>query len=425
MFMFVFSYSLNGAVSVQALSSEKMKLHLSVLGHKEQLADAVETIVTDLTCAQEKHNGFAVSVDWLDTLPKKHYITTKAQEHVPLVVFLTHDQKHNSFEWRLYTSALGTMKTSKRILSQDAGMQTLAHHTAQSLWQTLTGRPGMFMTKLSYCKRVDRKKENDYSLLVGSPFVRGTTHDAQVVSSGALMAPRWNNSVEHPLILYSQVTPENVRLISTTLTGKKALVSNFEGLNMLPSFSADGSRVVYCLSRDGSSQLYSYELDPQTGKGQLFRLTHNSGNNVSPLLLDNGDIVFCSDYQRKSPQICYYHHGTKEIERITDGGYCSTPAYCKKTNTIAYAKLTNGVMQLWVYDCAHKQHKQLTFDQGDKEECSWSPCGTYLAYSVETKQTSRIAVKNCVTGEQFYKTSVNDYCVFPCWSPEFHQELFT
>lgn len=412
-----------GEVAVVASQQGKMKLHIATIDDQKKLDHVLETIMTDLSCPLQKKAGFAISTELLTSAPSTKYIKQWTEKDVPLLIFLSYDPRHDACEWRMYSTVNARMKTSKRVFRMGMSDATWGHAIAQTLWEALTGQPGIFMTKLAYCKRVHKHRDNNYMLLVGSPFQLGTQHDVVLVKRGAIMAPRWNNSIEHPLLLYSEATPENVRLVSTSMRGKRSLVSNFDGLNMLPSVAADGSKVIYCLSRDGSSQLYSYHPDITTGKMQLYRLTHNNGNNVSPVLLDNGDIVFCSDFQRTSPQICYYQAATKTIERITDGGYCSSPAYCPITKKIAYIKVIDGVMQVCVYDCTSREHTQLTFDQGDKDECTWSPCGNYIAYSLEAHGTSRIAVKNCITGEQFFKTSDHDYCIFPCWSPCFASDI--
>ena len=91
----------------------------------------------------------------------------------------------------------------------------------------------------------------------------------------------------------------------SNLKGNKKLVSNFEGSTLLPSFSFDGNRVVYCASHNGTSQIYYTSVDTETQKPITTRITQNSGNNTSPILTDKGDVIFCSDFQTGTPQIYY------------------------------------------------------------------------------------------------------------------------
>ena len=51
------------------------------------------------------------------------------------------------------------------------------------------------------------------------------------------LAPRWNGKKLDPLILYSEYTPSNLRLMVSDLKGNKQVATSFDGLNMLPEFS--------------------------------------------------------------------------------------------------------------------------------------------------------------------------------------------
>lgn len=141
------------------------------------------------------------------------------------------------------------------------------------------------------------------------------------------------------------------------------------------------------------------------------------GNNISPSISANGKIIyFCSDFKTGRPQIYSYNLERKEFKRITGGGYCASPSYSNKRNALAYAKMINGAMQLFLYDIKTKLHMQLTSNYGNKEECSWSPCGNYLIFSVERSNTSRIAMLNLLTQKLSYLTPIVDRCSYPAWS---------
>ena len=106
----------------------------------------------------------------------------------------------------------------------------------------------------------------------------------------------------------------------------------------------------------------------------------------------------------------------QKLTRITKDGYCVSPTFCPARNQVAYAKMVHGVMQLFSYDCATQEHTQLTFDGAQKEECIWSPCGTFLLCPVDTGKTSRIAFFNTITREYKYLTPAQAHCSCPAWS---------
>jgi Tol biopolymer transport system component len=199
---------------------------------------------------------------------------------------------------------------------------------------------------------------------------------------------------------------------------KRRIISNFDGLNMSPAFSKDGKKAVYSASRaDGSCQLYYYDAV------SFYKLTHNEGNNISPSISDDGKkIYFCSDYETGLPQIYMYHTITSALERITDGvGYCTSPCYSSKRSQLVYARMVQGIMQLFLYDEHSKKHSQLTFDEGSKEESVWSPCGNYLLYSVQKGRVSHLISWHMYTNKKQLITSMQDNCAYPAWSGKYKQ----
>ena len=185
---------------------------------------------------------------------------------------------------------------------------------------------------------------------------------------------------------------------------------------MLPSFSSDGQNVVYCATHQGTSQLYRCSMDKKNKRKVCERFTHNKGNNTSPNLRDNGDVIFCSDFETRTPQIYYLHHERTCLERLTQSGYCASPSFSEKNGKIAYHMLLGNSMQVFTYDLTTKEKKQITFTPDNKDECCWSPCGNYLAYSVENGKSSRIAIFNMITQEETFITDDKVRCSYPTWS---------
>jgi tol-pal system beta propeller repeat protein TolB len=245
------------------------------------------------------------------------------------------------------------------------------------------------------------------------------THEQMIVNTPTInIAPRWNHDRRHPLVFYSDYTPTNVRLKMASLDKKSMIASDFDGLNMIPAFCEDGTKVVYCASRgDGSCQIYYCDKDT------FKNITHNYGNNVSPSLSADGKLVFfCSDYELKTPQLYVHNVETNSTERLTKGGYAVSPRYSSQANKVAYAQRIDGIMQLFTYDVASKTHEQLTFDSLNKQEAAWSPCGNWLIYGVKQQgKKGRIAMLNRHSKEQMYLTKAEEDCSYPDWSPRYAQ----
>ncbi len=411
------------AVHLKAKEKQKMPLLLAYIGIQKDAAFKIVNSVKDtLALHNYASEGFRVTVECFEAVPKKETIKQFAKRGYPLVVFITNDQQKKALDYRVYDTYSVTMICGKRIHTQNYSHVMCANLLADGLWKDLTNKPAVFSTQIAYCKEEKQNGKAIKNIYVSQPFGAAAQQAHCFLKGGRLLAPRWNHDTENPLLLFSRCTNKNVCLHSATMDKQCTLVSNFDGLNMLPAFSPDGEKVVYCLSLEGRAQLYSCEYDQKENRRILRRITNNAGNNISPSVADNGDIIFCSDFKSGRPEIFYYHHEKKQYERIAEG-FCSSPQWCERTNSIAYSKAIKGVMQLFVYDTKTKKHKQITFDAGDKEESSWSPCGNYLAYCVDTKKQSRIAVMNIATHEYTFITAASERCSYPSWSPWYDEPL--
>lgn len=333
-----------------------------------------------------------------------------------MAIFLNETPHHHAIDWRLYDTTQAVMLKGSKYTKRGHVLRGWGHNVADDMWVALTGQEGFFSTKIAYCKNARITKKRTIKHVYVADY-DGSNEQQLVNVPTVSVAPRWNHDAKNPLVFYSEYTNSNVRMVAVNMHKKRRIASNFDGVNMLPAFSIDGKRVVYCASRgDGNCQLYCYD------QGELKKLTHNAGNNVSPTFSDDGlKIFFCSDAQTGKPQIYCHDLVTSSLERLTQDGYCAAPSYCGKKNRIVYSKIIQGIMQLCIYDLVTKEHTQLTFDRGHKEECSWSPCGNYLLFSVEEGERSKIAMLNLLTNDRKYVTDSKYVCSYPSWSPVYDE----
>ncbi len=399
-----------------AISSDKNKIMPLLIGIIEKKSDGdfatvASFIKKDLMFTRQ----FEVTVKAFASNPSKKELAQLAQEGIPLAVFLS--STHNGFDWRVYDTSLAKMVVGKKYKKGDDEPRIWAHGIADALWPIFTGQHGFFSTRIAYTRVMNEKKRHKHVYVADYDG----SHAQKLVDTPTInVAPRWNNDHKRPLIFYSDFTNTNVRMMATDLNKHRTVASNFDGVNMIPAFSRDGKKLVYCLSRgDGTCQLYYCTRDAETKKSIFKKITHNEGNNVSPSLTDDGNTVFfCSDFESKNPQLYAYDIERDILQRLTRDGYCTSPRYSAQANKVAYSKMVNGVQQIFVYDLAVQTHTQLTSDAGDKEECSWSPCGTRILYCVQEEgKTSRIAMMSVLFKDIHYLTDVAQDCTYPDWSP--------
>jgi TolB protein len=412
--LFIISHLVQaGDLRVGATHHEPLPVCLGIVGKKnKELKQVAERIKEDL----EFSGQFTVDVRTCGKKASKDEVAAIKQAGYPLLILLNTNQTRDGFEWRLYDTTQANMLDGKSYTKKGTLWRGWAHNIADAIWPVLTGEKSFFSSKLAYCKETHASNGKRLTHVCVADF-DGSYEEILIDTPTVNVAPRWNADTKNPLLFYSEYTNSNVRLMAADMRGRRKITSDFEGINMLPAFSNDGTQVIYCASRgNGSCHLYHYT------KGSFKKLTNNEGNNIAPCLAEDGKtLFFCSDYETGKPQIYSLDMPTGATKRLTQGGYCASPSFCQKRNQLAYGKIVSGMMQLFLYDFATNTHKQLTKDGGNKEECSWSPCGNYLAYSVEKGEMSRIVILNLLTNQVQYLTDESASRSYPIWSPLYQQ----
>ncbi|HSC24804.1 MAG TPA: hypothetical protein VLB80_01135 [Candidatus Babeliales bacterium] len=399
-------------ITLMVSNAQPTHMQIAILmlnNNNNELKDVAITIKKDL----EFTDQFKLNIQEISEQLSKKELRKKILHYgaigTPIVLCINIDSSEN-IEWRLYETMQCTMIQGKKYKKNGNIARSCAHAVADELYKTLTANDGFFSSRLVYCKDVNN---NNKGLTVRKIYVAdfdGSHEELLVDTSTITVAPRWH--ITKPCVYYSEYADTNVRLISSTMNKKNDIISSFDGINMLMTFSPNG-KSAYCSSRgNGSCQIYLQE------NNILKRCTKNSGNNTSPIFLDEDRLCFCSDFQTGNPQIYIANLKTGHIQRITKGGYCTSPNYCLKTNKIVYHKMIQRTMQIMIYNCATKEHVQITSTNGNKHEASWSPDGTQILFAHEVpNKTSRLASLNLLTNKTKYITGEHEQCSYPHWGP--------
>jgi len=404
-------------VSVKAQQFDKLKVKLVLVGNNNSKIHKIARVIKkDLEFSGQFDVEFCQRAAHIE---KKSDITSYFEPSCRLGIFITKINR-KTVGWRLYDLEYALMIQGEKYKLTGKDSNGWAHNISDLLWPSLTGEKGFFSTKIVYSKKVEQGKSKKAYKHIFVADYDGSNEKLLISTPTVNVAPRWNNDPKNPLLFYSEHTNKNVRLMVADMKGRRKVASNFDGLNILSAFSPDGKRFAYCASRgDGHCQIYYYD-------GELKKLTHK-GNNISPTFADNGDsLYFCSDAYSKCPRVYKYditqrNNPEYTPECIVNHGFEVSTVFSPEKNLLAYSKMVRGIMQIFVYNPVDKSHKQLTFGAGNKEECSWSPCGNYLLFSVEKNNKSRLATLNLLTHKMTFITHAQECCYYPFWSPLYEQ----
>lgn len=344
----------------------------------------------------------------------KEVMKTLGAKGYMLALCLQEDATGN-YRWQLWDVASETLLEDHGYKKRGMVPRGWGHNIADMIWPVMMGNPGFFSSCIAYCKEVILPDHRVAQHICMADF--DGSHERIIIATPQVnIAPRFNRDQTRCMLYFSQYTPKNMRLMRIDIGHHKTrVVSDFDGVNMLPSFSADGMQAVYCASQGlGSCDIYFL----QKGMG-LKKLTDNGCNNFSPVLSDDGSrMYYCSDVTNGAQRMYCYELATgTQTQLVTGAGDVWSPAYHEKKHALVYCKKVKDAVQLFVYDEERKTHAQLTFSEGHKDMCSWSPCGNYVVFCKTTKHAMQIVCLNRATGQERAITAATMRCSFPTWSP--------
>ena len=179
-----------------------------------------------------------------------------------------------------------------------------------------------------------------------------------------------------------------------TVTGKKIIFSKNAGdMNLSPSISPDGKYVVFLSERD----VYDFDLflaDAATGKiiRKLSNRIHKDEIDALSYLESSGtwspdcsDFAFVVFSEGKNKLIIFNMKQLKITKEIELPGLPSitNPSWSPDGNFIALTGMRNGVSDIYLYNIATGNVRQLTQDVWGNLQPSWSPDGKYIAYTTK------------------------------------------
>jgi len=285
-------------------------------------------------------------------------------------------------------------------------LRALAHSISNDIFSLLTGKEGIFRTKIAYTSSSSNKKWLYISDWDGH-------NPSRIVSRGLSLSHTW--SLDGWKMIYASERKKNWNIYKLDLrnSSETALFSS-KGLNLVGGISPD-NRIAFSSSKDGSSEIYVMNINGSSVK----KLTRSFGIDVSPVFSPDGSqIAFVSD-RGGSPQIYIMNSRGRRLKRLTfQGSYNTSPAWSPDGRWIAYVGRKNGKNQIFVIKSDSTEIRQLT-DEGNNENPTFSPNGMFIAFDSDRYGSKGIYLMN-INGERQTRITPNGTkAMNPKWSPYF------
>jgi TolB protein len=314
-------------------------------------------------------------------------------------------------QFQLFDVFRGVQMSGYSIRSDAANLRRTAHQIADMIYETLTGEPGAFATRIAYITVTELAAgKRRYSLDVADSD--GYDPRPVVQSTQPLMSPSW--SPDGSRLAYVSFETKRPRIFAQDLlSGKRYLIASFDGINGAPAWSPDGRKMALVLSKDGNPEIYVMDLASK----QLQRMTDSLGIDTEPAWSPDGrSLIFTSD-RGGTPQIYRMSADGGRAERLTfQGPYNARASYSSDGRSITFVHGENNRYQIAVMDLQGKG-MQILSDGPLDESPSFAPNGRMIIYAAEVRNRGVLAAVS-VDGRVKQRLSAREGDARePVWAP--------
>lgn len=190
-------------------------------------------------------------------------------------------------------------------------------------------------------------------------------------------------------------------------------LTNHSAFDSDPSFSPDGSEIVFMSSRDGNGEIYVMNAD---GTNQT-RLTDNTTTDNEPSFSPDGSkIVFASDRDGAYSIYVMNADGTNEIRLTYSSLLDSHPSFSPDGSKIVFSSHPeNGNSEIYVMNADGSDQIRLTNNTNLDSRPSFSPDGNKIAFDSNRDGNHEIYVMNADGTNETRITNNSESDLQPSW----------
>lgn len=245
-----------------------------------------------------------------------------------------------------------------------------AHRCSDAVYSGLTGKPGIFDTRIVYVSESGPAASRQKRLAMMDSD--GSSHRFLTEGTSTAINPSLSPDATQVAYTAFENRMPHVRIIEVEGGADRPLLPNAPGLTFAPSFSPDGGQILFSMAMNGNTDLYIMSAEG----GVPRRLTSTPGIDTSGSFSPDGRrIVFESDRSGTS-QLYVMNADGSDQRRISFGaGRYGAPAWSPEGDLIAFSR-GNGI---GVMTAAGEDERMLTgnpFDDGP----SWGASGQTLIF---------------------------------------------
>ncbi len=335
-------------------------------------------------------------------------------------------QNNVDFEAYLYHVPTAKLIFGKKYSGTKTNLRGLAHGFCNDVVFNLTGKKGIFNTKLAV---VSDRGGKDFKELYTMDWDAFDGSVKKITSYKSITAsPAWSKDGKKiafsAFLFHPKLKSRNADLmIHDVSSGQIKTLSDEKGINSGPNFFPDNKNLLFTLSRNGNPDIHKISLD---GK-QLTRITKgplgamNVEASVSP---DSKKIAFSSD-RSGYPMIYVMDVNGSNVTRMTFAGrYNAGPAWSPDGKLIAFAGFDKDHFDIFLMNADGTNMLRLTSSEkrgssrmANNEDPSFSPDGRHIVFFSDRTGSKQIYIVNLDGSDERRLTFDNFNYIKPSWSP--------
>jgi len=414
--LLLFSLIAKHAVAIEIIEISgggTKQINIAVIPYKEAATDKGNNLMHQIIAADLYRSGFFRPLEVNGLINKPSVLSeinypemTAIEAQVMTLGQVVINNNRLKVNWFLVDVSKKTILTTMEFSGPAAQYRAIAHKISDTIYEKLTGIPGVFSTKISYIS----KNKGRYSLNVAD--VDGFNIQSVVSSPQPIISARWSpDATKIAYVSFEKKKP--IIYIQSLVTGQRTVLANFKGNNSSPAWSPDGRRFAIVLTYNANSQIYLIDADGSNlkpliqsthidtepvwspdgksiyftsdrgGRPQIYRVSSNGGEpqrlsfegnqNLSPTVSPDGKMLSYVTQDEGRFRVALHDIQTGQIMKITDGPFDEAPKFSPNGRMILYAHKVKGSGELSTVSIDGVVHQSFNIQAEDIREPAWGP----------------------------------------------------